>query len=107
MMAPLNTSRITGPLRTGVALMLVCAFIFASAGELIAGHCGDECDDHCDEACSDCGDCLQCLPLQHMIPALQPVDGPADRGAPRAVESLLLPDDSGDPGGIDRPPQLI
>jgi hypothetical protein len=95
------------PLRIIIALGLITVMLFLASGDLFAGHCEEECENECDESCQDCGDCLHCLPVVHMI-SLNSVDlGVVDQNCAGTIHASSVQRDSADPPGIDHPPQNL
>lgn len=90
-----------------VALATVPSMVFLSASLIAAesDNCEDKCENQCDDSCDDCGDCPDCLALQHMIPLAPPLH---DHMQDDALWTVAAPSPQAEiafPFGIDHPPQ--
>ena len=96
-----------GPVRLIVALGLIAVMLFLASGDLLAGHCDEECESECDESCEDCDNCLLCLPVVHMIPLTSVDLCIVDQAYAGTIHPFSVQRESAFSPGIDHPPQNL
>jgi len=94
-------------LRTAVALGLVAVMLLLSSGELLAGHCDQDCESPCDESCPGCDDCIYCVSKVHMAPTADFDHGLVDQTCGWTLPLRSLQREDILSAAIDHPPQNL
>ncbi|MBD3401269.1 hypothetical protein GF420_00105 [candidate division GN15 bacterium] len=93
--------------RFWMIFLLATSLLVLACGDIFAGTCNDKHDDHCKDECRDCGDCLQCLPGIHMIPAVTDGSGPVSPTPLWLVTANACSVEGSNPCCIDHPPRTL
>lgn len=97
--------KIFSVVRFCVFLAVIFGLLSAASGDVVAAFHADDCEHHGEQACSNCGDCIHCLPMLYMI--IFDISHEQPNNIPMAGALTGLPTGTplGIPGRIERPPR--